>query len=125
MKEIRNGISMKIKKVFNNSDKQLTYSMLNKKCKLALENKEYETVLLYSYAMIEDRLLSMLHHLYVINRYNDSILPNDYIDNIIRPLLGHNNKAEKSKVYKIYNITTKINIIKIFNKKNKDKYNCS
>ena len=58
---------MKIKKVFNNSDKQLTYSMLNKKCKLALENKEYETVLLYSYAMIEDRLLSMLHHLYVIN----------------------------------------------------------
>ena len=111
-----------IKKVINNKDKELTYKELNKKCKLALENKEYETVLLYSYAMIEDRLLSMLHHLYVINRYGDSILPNDYIDNIIRPLLGHNNEAEKSKVYKIYNITTKINLIKMFNKKNKDKH---
>ena len=109
-----------IKKVINNKDKELTYKELNKKCKLALENKEYETVLLYSYAMIEDRLLSMLHHLYVINRYNDSILPNDYIDRIIRPLLGYKSESDKNKLYKIKNISTKINLIKLFNKKNKD-----
>ena len=109
-----------IKKVINNKDKELTYKELNKKCKLALENKEYETVLLYSYAMIEDILLSMLHHLYVINRYNDSILPNDYIDRIIRPLLGYKSESDKNKLYKIKNISTKINLIKLFNKKNKD-----
>ena len=59
---------MKIKKVFNNSDKQLTYSMLNKKCKLALENKEYETVLLYSYAMIEDRLITFNVTSFICNK---------------------------------------------------------
>jgi hypothetical protein len=109
-----------IKKVINNKDKELTYRELNKKCKLALLNNEYETLLLYSYAMIEDRLLSMLHYLYVIDRYSESLLPNDDIDKIIRPLLKYNNESDKSKVYKINNITTKINILKIFNKKNKD-----
>lgn len=109
-----------IKKVTDNKDKELTYRELNKKCKKALENKEYETVLLYSYAMIEDRLLSMLHYLYVIDRYSDSLLPYDYVDKIIRPLVGYNSESEKYKVYKIYNITAKINILNVFNKNNKD-----
>ena len=109
-----------IKKVENNQEKRNTYAVLNKKCREALDNKEYETVLLYSYAMIEDRLLSMLHYLYVVNRYDDKLVPADYIDRIIRPLLKYNIDADKNKIYKINNISTKIKLIKIFNKKNID-----
>lgn len=104
-----------IKKVMDNIDKRLTYSVLNKKCKEALAKKEYETVIMYSYAMIEDRLLSMLHYLYIVNRNEDRLLPVDYIDNIIRPLLKYNLDADKNKIYKINNITTKIKLIRIFN----------
>ena len=36
-----------IKKVIDNDDKKLTYSVLNRKCKEALERKEYEIVIMY------------------------------------------------------------------------------
>lgn len=107
----------KIKSIENNIEKKQTYAILNKKNKIALENNEYETVILLSYSMIEDRLLSFLHYLDVINRNDHPIYLNDYIDNIIRPMLKYKENTPKERVYKLNNISTKIKIIKLFLKK--------
>ena len=104
--------------VENNIYKKQTYTILNKKNKIALENKEYETVLLLSYSMIEDRLLSFLHYLGIINRGDSILYPNDYIDSIIRPMLKFKENIAKERVYKLCNISTKIKIIKLFLKNN-------
>ena len=69
-----------IKSVECNKDKQETYRSLNRKCKTFFEEGNYEALLLYSYAMIEDRLLSMLHYLYVINRKSKKLVPEDNIE---------------------------------------------
>ena len=110
--------STRIKQVKDNNDKQETYRSLNKKIKETYKNNNYECILLLSYAMIEDRLLSLLHYLYVINRNNSKLVPEDYIDEMIRPILKFDEKAQKEKIYKINNIIIKIKIIKIFSKKN-------
>lgn len=111
----------KIKSIENNIEKKQTYAILNKKNKIALENNEYETVILLSYSMIEDRLLSFLHYLGVINRNNTPIYPDDYIDSIIRPLLKYKENVPKERVYKLNNISTKIKIIKLFLKNAEDR----
>lgn len=110
----------KIKLVENNNEKKQTYAILNKKNKVALENNEYETVILLSYSMIEDRLLSFLHYLGVINRNDNLVYPSEYIDNIIRPLLKYKENVPKERIYKLNNISTKIKIIKLFLKNNDD-----
>lgn len=107
----------KIKSIENNFEKKQTYAIINKKNKIALENNEYEAVILLSYSMIEDRLLSFLHYLGIINRNDHPIYPNDYIDNIIRPMLKYKENTPKERVYKLNNISTKIKIIKLFLKK--------
>lgn len=113
---------VKINVVVDNYEKKETYSSLNKKCKMYLENNSYESVLLLSYAMIEDRLLSMLHYFYLIEDKNKCLYPSDYIDGYIRPLLKFKENSKKEEVYKIYNISTKVKLLKLFinNNNNED-----
>jgi len=86
-----------------------------------LENNNYESVLLLSYAMIEDRLLSMLHYFYLIEDKNKCLYPSDYIDGYIRHFLKYKENSRKEEVYKIYNISTKIKMLKLFiNNNNED-----
>lgn len=110
----------KIKPIENNIEKKVTYAFLNKKNKIALENKEYETVIHLSYSMIEDRLLSFLHYLFVVNREDEKLYPSDYIDKIIRPMLKFKVNVPKQRIYKMNNISTKIKVLKIFLKKDDD-----
>lgn len=58
----------KIDKVVDGLNKHYTYIELNKRKKLAYEIGDYLSVIHYSYAMIEDRLLSFLHYLYITNK---------------------------------------------------------
>ena len=48
----------------DNMSKHHTYQELTKKRDNSLKNENYVEAIAYSYAMIEDRLLSFLHHLY-------------------------------------------------------------
>lgn len=114
--------SVRIKQVKDNKDKQETYRSLNKKLTDAYKNNNYESVLLLSYAMIEDRLLSMLHYLYLIEDRNNKIYPCDLVDKIIRPILGFNIDSNKKDVYRIYNISTKLKLLKLVIKESDNDY---
>ena len=67
---------MKIIKVTDNKDKQLTYQQLNKKLKQSLEVSNYHETINLSYAMIEDRLKTILDLLYIIENRNKKLEKN-------------------------------------------------
>ena len=103
--------NVKIKKVEDNEDKKITYAILNKNLKLSYEKMNFHEVINLSYAMIEDRLLTILDLLYIIDRNIYPYYPTDEIDKILRPVLKYNLDADKNKIYKINNISTKLKII--------------
>ena len=107
-----------IEPVKDNISKQITYQELNKKCKQALKDNNYETVILLTYAMLEDRLLSFLHYMYIIDRNNNIYYPTKEIDTIIRPLLKYKEDSNIKQGYKIFNISTKLKILKLFTNNN-------
>ena len=69
-----------IKKHIDKNDKKNTYKELRKRRDEAILTGHYLEVIIYAYAMIEDRTLSFLHHLYIVNRniYPYIIEPNIY-----------------------------------------------
>lgn len=101
-----------IKIVEDNIDKRDTYSKLNKDLKNAYNKKNFHEVINLSYAMIEDRLLTFLDLLFIIQKDNKKMYPANIIDEIIRTILKYDLNAEASKIYKINNLSTKLKIIK-------------
>ena len=112
---------MKITNVLDNNEKKKTYSFLCKKCKEEMCNNNYEAVLVLSYAMIEDRLKSFLHYLFVIDKDKGILYPTDEVDIIIRPLCHFKSDSEKFKVYKLNSLSSKLKVLKAIIK-NKDKH---
>lgn len=113
----------KIVAVSDNNEKKITYQELNKNLKLAYQNNNYHQIINLSYAMIEDRLKTILDLLYVIEDRNKTPYPCDYIDRILRNLLNYNTEADKKKIYKINNISTKLIILeKILKSKSDNEY---
>ena len=99
-----------IDKVIDNKDKQNTYRELNKRRNEALKSKKYVEVIAYDYAMIEDRLLSILKHI-------DLIELNDYKYNINKEIkdefcLLYYNDDKNHDLPHINMMNTKIKIIK-------------
>lgn len=114
---------VKIVSVNDNNEKKITYQELNKNLKSAYENNNYHEIINLSYAMIEDRLKTILDLLYVIEDRNKNPYPCDYIDRILRNLLNYKDDPDKKKIYKINNISTKLNIIeKIIKSKSDNEY---
>ncbi len=97
---------MKINDIKSNDDKSKTYKVLQEKCKKALEHEDYGTLLLFEYAMFEDRLTSFLYYLHLIPNKNKLELP-PKLFYIIKPFLRKNSSPQ------IKNISTKIAILKI------------
>ncbi len=112
-----------IKMVNSSMDKHFTYIELNNLRDKALLCGDYISVMHYCYAMIEDRLLSFLHYLYIIDRNKYPYLLENKIATSITLLLYPNKKDDfciKSKP-NFNNINTKINVIKkIYNYSGKD-----
>ncbi len=77
---------MKIIKVTDNKDKQLTYQQLNKKLKQSLEVSNYHETINLSYAMIEDRLKTILDLLYIIENHIFQIIWNKNLKKIMEML---------------------------------------
>lgn len=106
-----------IKAAENNMSKHLTYQELNKRKMDAYSNGNYMESIQYAYAMIEDRLLSILHHIYIINR---NIYPYKFEESVAVELtkMLYPNKENKVANPRFENINTKITIIqKIYNYK--------
>ena len=102
---MRNSIEI----IKDNQDKKLTYKILNAKLKKSYTSGNFHEVINLSYAMIEDRLKTILDLLYIIEDKKEKLYPCDSIDRIIRPILKFNLDGDKKNIYKINNISTKLN----------------
>ena len=103
----------------DNMEKHNTYQELTKKRNNSLKKENYVEVVTYSYAMIEDRLLSFLHHLYVIDRYKFKL--EDLVSPHLASVMRKNSEIESEYKPRIKNISTKITIIKaLYNYKGTD-----
>lgn len=110
----------KITSVKDNKEKYENYKCQCSDLNSALKSKDYRSTILISYAMIEDRLISFLYYMNIIEKKESPFVPSDYIDKIIRPKLNHKFKDKNGKEiskkssYKIKNIGAKISIMRIF-----------
>ena len=110
----------KINKVSDKMNKHYTYLELNKRKNESFENQDYLSVIHYCYAMIEDRLLSFLHYLYIINRDTYPYKFEKDVEKAFTYLLYQDKEKEKSSPH-FNNLNTKINLIKkIYNYKKND-----
>ena len=95
-----------IEPVSNNIDKQNTYTELNRRRNISLQSKNYIEVIAYDYAMIEDRLLSILKHLDLIilcsSRYK---IAKNIVNDFLK--MYYNDNKEKHNSPNFFNITTK------------------
>lgn len=110
----------KITKASGNFEKHYTYLELNKRKMKSFEKKDYLSVIHYCYAMIEDRLLSFLHYLYIIDR---NIYPFKFEKSVEKSFtkLMYPNKEEETSSPNFKNLNTKIKIIKnLYNYKKDD-----
>ena len=99
-------------------EKKATYQELNKRRNISEKNCNYVEMISYDYAMIEDRLLSILKHLNVVKiNNNNEVIINKDIKNEFYDIY-YNNPDKSHKDPQIYNLSTKIKIIKIFLKYN-------
>jgi hypothetical protein len=99
-----------IKKVKDNYDKMDTYIELNETCTKAIEEGNYFTVIILSYAMIEDRLLSLLHHLYLVDRNLTKPRPDTNVKDLVMEIMEIN-RAGKLNEYDFFKLSSKINLI--------------
>ena len=101
-----------IKIVKDNKDKQNTYKKILPRYKTAIQNKAYLEAVLINYALLEDRLTSILYHLALIKDRSDNLL---YIgDKKIIDICKI--KFNKKEEFCFDTITKKINVLKkLFN----------
>ena len=100
-----------IKPISDGFEKQKTYRELNRRRNQSESGAKYVEMIAYDYAMIEDRLLSLLKHLNIVEIDNNRIIINKLIKNDFYKMY-YNDKKEKHEDPQLYNIKTKISIIK-------------
>lgn len=101
----------KIKQVENNISKQRTYAKLLGRYKLAVRNEFYFEAMIIIYAMLEDRLQSILYHTGVVQKKTKLSMHNEtkcFIQNIVDSYP----EKDKNASLDVKNITGKLKIIK-------------
>ena len=88
-------------------EKQLVYAREYKRLSKAIKEEYYLEAIVIGYAIVEDRLVSFLHHAGIVSRNRDDLRINRCVYPYIRRLLG---KKDDSTV-KVKDITVKINLI--------------
>ena len=99
-------------------EKQLTYRELNKRRNQAQRNGNYVEMITFEYAMIEDRLLSILKHLNIVIIIKDKPTINNNLRDSFYIMYYKNDDEHEDP--KLYNISTKIKIIDLIFKYNGD-----
>lgn len=110
-----------ISKVTDSKDKFNTYKNYMDKYSKAIQYECFLEAIAIDYAMLEDRLLALLHYMGVISRGHDKITVNKFCRAQIRELLGRKPNAQLG----VTNISGKISITRALlsiNADEKDKY---
>ena len=96
-----------MKNVKNNTDRKINYIREYRRYKTALNNDYYLEAIAIVYAIMEDRLVSFLHHAGIVSRDNENLKITRASSPYIRKLMG----KEGSAPIRIKDITEKIDII--------------
>ena len=99
-----------VKRVEDNQDKCNTYKKYCDQYKLALRHEFYLEAIMIDYAMMEDRLLSLLSHLGVITIANNKLTVSKFCRSSLREFLG----LKPNGAIRLDQISTKRNILKLF-----------
>lgn len=94
--------------VRNNEERKANYAREYVRYNKAIKYNFYLEAIAIIYAIIEDRLVSVLHHLGIVSRKNDNLRINGAVYPYIRKLMK---KDETATVY-VKNVSVKIEIIK-------------
>lgn len=106
-----------VKTILNNKDKQNTYKHLLGKYRKAVSSDCYFEALLIVYAMIEDRLRSIIYHSGgLANRSAKSFCKKSGINNTVRDLIGDYIADNEDDSLGLSTITNKMKIIRCLTK---------
>ena len=93
--------------VKNNTDRKINYIREYKRYNTAIKNEFYLEAIAIVYAIIEDRLVSFLHHAGIVSRNNENLKITNASYPYIRKLMG----KEDSAAIRIKDISVKMNLI--------------
>lgn len=96
-----------IPKAKTGKEKQKTYTMYMAQYNKAMRNEFFLESIMIDYAMMEDRLIAMLHYLGIISRNQQKLCVNKFCRADIRRLLKYKENAS----IKINNISVKVKIL--------------
>ena len=93
--------------VKTNTERQKNYAREYNRYNKAIKHSFYLEAIAIIYAIIEDRLVSALHHMGIVSRQNDNLRINSAVYPYMRELMG---KDEKGAIH-VKNVSVKIEII--------------
>lgn len=97
-----------IPRVCDGKDKGKTYQQYMEKYSKAIKHEFFLEAIVIDYAMLEDRLLALLHYLGVVSRTHNMISVNKFCRSQIRTMLGY----KPNSAINVNNISVKIRIIR-------------
>ena len=100
-------MSKQIQKAKTGKEKQRTYAAYMSQYKKAIRNEFFLEAIMIDYAMMEDRLVALLHYLGIVSRNQSKLSVNKFCRADIRKLLGYKENA----AIRINNISVKIRIL--------------
>ena len=106
-----------MERVKTNTERQHNYSREYKRYDLAIKYGFYLEAVAISYAIIEDRLVSMLHYAGIVSRDNETLKVNKAVYPFLRCLLGRTGNAS----IQVKNVSVKIMLIEKLLEMNEEK----
>jgi hypothetical protein len=103
---------MKINLVEDNRDKQRTYKYYKQRCRKAMANEYYLEAMIIVYALIEDRLRSLLYHIGAIHNFEDRKLNVNKSKRALRRLYFGSDEKAHNKRLDINKFSVKIELIR-------------
>lgn len=100
-------MNKEIQRVSNGKEKEEVYRKYLEKYNKAIKYEFYLEAIMISYAMMEDRLIAILHYLGIVTRTRKNLAVNKFCRPDIHTILGYKEKAS----IKIQNISVKIKVL--------------
>ena len=93
----------------NGKEKQKTYAKYMLQYNKAIRNEFYLEAIMIDYAMMEDRLVALLHYVGIVSRNQQKLCVNKFCRADIRKMLGYKEEA----AIRINNISVKVKIFDV------------
>lgn len=102
-------MGVQIARAKDGKEKQNTYAKYMLQYNKAIRNEFYLEAIMIDYAMMEDRLVALLHYVGIVSRNQPKLCVNKFCRADIRKLLGYKEKA----AIRINNISVKVKIFDV------------